>query len=280
MFPNLRNTPKLITKEDPFHIHKTLGLLTTTHFIYRAYIAYVTPSHQMGFIPRDPFTLLGLLCHVALSGTSLVFHIPTNRVRGAPMIWPEFRLHSILFAYRALILLLIHWAHPPSLVIARPVTVLTTLVTADFITNHYKKQGYLKNGQTTMRGMPFPEKTPSQVIAATNFFYSISQVYATMHMLFGTPDQLFATLFPIQFAAFWMTLVRKGILTTGQWHTYYALSLLSNYIYPFFLNIPNIYSIPLRTYHLFIVLFLLGRFYYGISKYFLWASIIYCGALV
>ena len=31
---------KLVTKEDPFHIHKTLGILSISNFIYRYYYVY------------------------------------------------------------------------------------------------------------------------------------------------------------------------------------------------------------------------------------------------
>ena len=279
MFPNLRNTPKLFTSEDRAHVHKTLGLLTTLHFLYRVYHATVSPMHQMGFQSRDPFTLFGLLCHVALSGTSLLFHIPTNRVRMAPMIWPEFRLHSILFAYRSLIVLLCHWMDP-TITLIRPIVVLSTLIGADFVSTHYKKQGYLKDpSQTTMRSMPFPPGTSPTLIHSLNTFYSVSQIYATLVVLYRPPEAIFATLFPIQFAAFWMTLVRKGILTCGQWHTYYALSLLTNYVYVFML--PNDallvppYYIPLVAF-----VFAVGRFHFSVNKYYLWTTIILCGCLL
>jgi len=278
MIPNFQQLPKLVTAEDRFHIHKTLGILTTIHFIYRAYTAAVSPTHQMGFQPGDPWMLAGLLCHVALSGTSLIFHIPTNRVRLAPMIWPEFRIHSILFAYRSLSVLLVYWFNP-SLTFIRPLAVLTTIIVADFVSAHYKKQGFLKNEQTTMRSMPFPPGLPQSVITGVNLFYSISQVYATLVVLYRSPDAIFATLFPIQFAAFWMTLVRKGILTAGQWHTYYALSLLSNYVYIYAMPSEAL-LIPRSYISVYAFMFVLGRFYYNVSKYFLWGTIIVCSYLI
>lgn len=278
MFPNFRNVPKLFTSEDPANLHKTLGLLTTLHFIYRAYQAAVSPTHSIQLQSRDPFTFTGLLCHTALSGTSLLFHIPTNRVRMAPMIWPEFRLHSILFAYRSLAILFVHW-YNPTVTFIRPVAVLTTLFSADFVSAYYKKQGFIKNEQTTMRSMPFPPDIPQSVIASVNLFYSISQVYATLIMLYRSPDAIFATLFPIQFAAFWMTLVRKGILTAGQWHTYYALSLASVYFYIYTMPSENL-LIPADYITVFAFLFTVSRFYYNVNKYYLWGTIILCGYLI
>jgi hypothetical protein len=278
MFPNLRNIPKLFGREDTFHCHKTLGLLTTLHFLYRAALAYQSPTLDMRFTPRDPVMLAGIVFHAALSGTSLIFHLPSNRVRGAPMIWPEFRLHSILFAYRSLLVLFVYW-WLPSIQWIRPFAAMNTLVIADLITNHYKKQGHLNPDQTTMRSMPFPANTPSAVISGMNFFYSTSQVFATINILYGSPEAIFITLFPIQFAAFWMTLVRKGILTAGQWHTYYALSLLSNYMYGY-MRADDTYLIPTYYNRTFALLFIIGRFYYRIDKYFLWMTVILCGYLI
>ena len=34
---NIENIPKLITKEDPYHIHKILGILSLGHFTFRYY---------------------------------------------------------------------------------------------------------------------------------------------------------------------------------------------------------------------------------------------------
>jgi hypothetical protein len=270
---------KLVGKEDPFHIHKTLGFFTTVHFLYRATLALGSPQRGMGFQYRNPLDLAGLACHAALSGTSLVFHIPTNRVKGAPMIWPEFRLHSILFAYRALWILFCHVVFPTWTCIVRPVSVIGTLVAADMVSHHYKKQGLIHPDQTTMRSMPFPPNISQTMIRTINFFYSSAQVYATLNMLYASPESVFLTLFPIQFAAFWMTLVRKGFLTAGQWHLFYTLSLLSNFLYGL-VRTRDVMDFPGIYYNLFGFMFILGRFYYHVNKYYLWCCIIFCGYFV
>lgn len=278
MFPNLRNTPKLFGREDTGHLHKTLGLLTTLHFAYRGWCIFTTPNMGMGIVPRDPVFLAGLTVQAALSGTSLVFHLPANRVRGAPMIWPEFRLHSILFAYRSLLALFVY-ALFPTVQWVRPVAVFGTLVAADFVSNHYKKLGHLNPDQTTMRSMPFPTQTPAGVITAVNYFYSVAQVFATLNVLYGSPESIYLTLFPIQFAAFWMTLVRKGILTAGQWHFYYFTSLFLNFVYGYMRPV-SFYLLPTSYYRAFALLFCIGRFHYHIDKYFLWGTVVLCGYLV
>lgn len=278
MFPNFRNTPKLFGREDTGHLHKTLGLLTTLHFAYRGWCVFTTPNMGMGIVPRDPLFIAGLLVQAALSGTSLIFHLPSNRVRGAPMIWPEFRIHSILFAYRSLIVLLVLTLFPWVRWV-RPVAVFGTLVAADFVSNHYKKLGHLNPDQTTMRSMPFPEKTPASLIILINYYYSVSQVFATLSILHGSLESIYWTLFPIQFAAFWMTLVRKGILTADQWHFYYAFSLFINYVYGYF-QPTDTYLVPTSYNRTFALLFCIGRFHYHIDKYFLWGTVVLCGYLV
>ena len=45
--------------------------------------------------------------HLMLSLTSLIFRIPKVRIREGSRIWPEFRLHSIVFACRSLACLVI-----------------------------------------------------------------------------------------------------------------------------------------------------------------------------
>ena len=70
---------KLITKHDPFHIHKILGVLVLLHYAYR-------------------FVLL-----FRLSWSSLLLPLPSKRNFSEPMIWPEFRLHSIVFATRHIV---------------------------------------------------------------------------------------------------------------------------------------------------------------------------------
>jgi hypothetical protein len=38
---------KLFTKEDPFYLHKTLGLISITNFAYRFYSLFTQGSMQM-----------------------------------------------------------------------------------------------------------------------------------------------------------------------------------------------------------------------------------------
>jgi len=160
-FLNARNLYKLSTKEGAkqYHIHRYLGTFVLLHYIYR--IAYRFSSGW-----KDPYdgeegsgiVLVTTLLHMALSGTSLFFHIPNKRNRASPMIWPEFRWHSILFAYRSFVAMLIVWgcdrfgvSHQHMGIKAlRLILVWTTLYVADFVTNHYKKVALLLKDDSTM----------------------------------------------------------------------------------------------------------------------------------
>jgi hypothetical protein len=193
------------------------------------------------------------------------------------MIWPEFRLHSIIFAYRSLLAMMCFWLNANLEVTyfhyIRGLIVLATLVAADMVTSYYKKHDLLLPGETTMRSMPFPENTPPFVIRITNMYYSISQVLATMNILFiNNMNRPFAVLFPIQLAAFLMTMVRKSILTSGEWHLIYGGALGLNYVYAFYSAYES--TISSSLYWLLSTVFIISRFMFHVNKYTLWSGIV------
>ena len=96
---------KLFTREDPFNFHKTLGISCLVSYLYR--FSHVGPT-DMAFTPGVG-TLLSILLHVSLSVSSLVFRIPLKRIVSGYRIWPEYRLHSIVFALRSLVGMLLTW---------------------------------------------------------------------------------------------------------------------------------------------------------------------------
>lgn len=264
---NLRNVRKLFTHEDVGNIHKTLGILCLVHFTYRMAVQPIFEKDAQYHITAPILATL----HFALSATSLIFHIPTNRIKGAPMIWPLFRLHSIIFATRSIIVMMVVWASQQFAFtrltsdLAKGATVIGTLVAADIVTRTHKSQ------DTTMRDMPFPPATPTRLITITNFYYSISQILATLNTLYATTiGNPFMLLLPIQLAAFFMTLVRKGILTAGGWHILYALALGYNYYYGKFIDT----SYNGYPYWLSAVAIAIFRFKFRTNKYVLWAAAI------
>lgn len=86
---------KLFSKEDPCHIHKTLGVYSMTHFVYRFSQVGAT---DMGFT-SSWFSLATLAPHVLLSLSSFIFHIPKKRILEGSRIWPEYRMHHSVRTY-------------------------------------------------------------------------------------------------------------------------------------------------------------------------------------
>jgi len=221
------NFHKMITKEDGHfgHVHKIIGITALAHYIYRAYLLVTTGSMQFD---SSIATLYCIMLHALLSGSSFIFKIPNSRVRSAPMIYPEFRLHSIIFAYRSLIIMVLMWiskrydiTFPLYL---RGVVILLTMFAADTVTNSFKDQG------TTMRANPMPSYLSTINKGRLNMFYSICQIVGTSLIMFSYHlDEVFAVVFPIQMGALLMTMVRKSIITTGASHLYYTVILLSNF---------------------------------------------------
>jgi len=253
------NIYKLATKEDPYHIHKTLGIITLTNFLSRYTCLFLYGS----FFLDNAFAMYLLGIHALLSLTSIQFHIPNRRNPSQPMIYPEFRMHSILFAMRSVACC--YMGAYDYNVVYRITTCFATMALADLTTYWYKDH----KAHSTMRGMPFdPSITPKQQKDIIHM-QSAMQVGATLYVL-GNTTTAFAPLLPIQLAAFLMTLVRKNIINTNMWHLVYNMSL--------WINVVCYFYVPTRWMTLQIVLFysfLKMRFKWNWNKYFCWSVVFF-----
>ena len=257
---NFENIYKLNTKEDSSFFHKGLGTLCLLHFLYRYYLYFFYGNM---FI-QSTIDIFLVNIHGVLSISSLQFHIPGLRNPLKPMIYPEFRLHSILFALRSIIACNIFYYNFSFIYII--LTCFTTLMVADIISWNYNIEG--KNGKT-IRNMPFESNIDKTVQLEVVKMQSMMQIGATTFM-FGTIETAFSPLFAIQLAAFLMTLVRKSIISTTSWHTIYSLSLWINIA--FFTTLPTEFILIQQfMIHSFHYVF----FPYRINKYIAW-SIIFC----
>jgi len=158
--------------------------------------------------------------HGLLSVSSLIFHIPKKRHSKLPMIYPEFRLHSIAFALRSVVCCFLDFYGYSRLY--KMGTCIGTMYIADQIT-----RAYAEPGDTTMRAMPFAETTDEKSRKQITQFHSNQQVSATLYMLW-TMESAFSPMFAIQIAAFLMTLVRKSIIRPNTWHLVYSWALMIN----------------------------------------------------
>jgi hypothetical protein len=171
---------------------------------------------------NTPIDLVLIGMHGLLSVSSLIFHIPRKRHSKLPMIYPEFRLHSIAFGLRSVVCCFIDYYGGEYKLYYKMGTCFGTMMVADIITKQYAEPG-----DTTMRAMPYAENTPDEHIRKITKFHSNQQVSATIFMLVNM-DTAFSPLFAIQLAAFLMTLVRKSIINPNTWHLVYSWGLMIN----------------------------------------------------
>lgn len=230
----------LITHHDPFHIHKILGVAALLHFVFRLWMVATT---GVAFLEGEGLaTSVGcVLVHGALSWSSLLLPLTMRRIFTKPMIWPEFRLHSILFASRhvlgTVVTLLGGWcwgvlasddgtaAGHALRLLARLVLVLGTTVLARHITTHFGNAQH-----RTTNAMPYPAATSADLVGQFKSFYANAQFHATVQAVSGDATMAFVPLYAIQGAPFLMTLVRKGKGGGTMYHVWYTLTLLVPYL--------------------------------------------------
>ena len=278
-----RMLTKLLTREDSrfLHAHKTMGVLALCHFAYR--IGHGFTRGHLGFGP-DVATLAWVALHAALSLSSLQFHLPSNRVRGSPMIWPEARLHSIVFTLRSVAIVLLYLAAwhaggaAPWMEHGRSAVILATMAAADSVSARTAPGA----GGTTMRDMPYPPGTSDFARRRMQLFYATAQGLGGIAMVMGGRiDAPFLVLLPIQLAVFLMTLVRKGFISAATWHAWYSAAILVPYVYTlhrayFF---PDVRCFPMggvefAAQFAALALFYVLRLRLGVNKYATWSLII------
>jgi hypothetical protein len=241
---------KLITKEDPYFIHKACGIYCIFNYFIQFYFYFMYNTIYLNYIILIP--------HILLHVTSFIFHVLSKRptqVKGNMFIWEELRIHSLLFALR------------PCLGIIFPdysyFFSYLTLILAD-VTTYY----HGTNGISTVRGNHENINKRSMYKELIGSFFSVSQIGASI-ICFGifqnkiNPILLFATLPPIQTSAFGMTLIRKNIINKEIWSVVYSLELLLVYIIWYF----EYNNINILFYSL--MLYFIRR--NGISKYIIWS---------
>ena len=255
-----RNLFKLVTREDPNFIHKFFGLSCLVNFIYQ--FSYLALYGRMNLADNIHTPIL-LMIHGGLSLSSLIFHVPLNRHKGAPMIYKEFRLHSIVFALRSVLCGLVFYFKLD--LFYNIIIINLTMMSADIITKLFKAE------TKTMRGMPFGKDLKEDEKKQVTDMHSSQQFGATIFMMTNI-EGAFSPLLAIQIAAFLMTLVRKSIISELDWHRLYAVSLWLNiFVYWSFLESPM-----LALYVIYgVYIFYYARITYRFNKYFIWNAILY-----
>jgi len=205
----LGQTRRLFTHEDGrfFHAHKLLGTTVLLHFCYRFFLW--TMRGSMGFddktVADNKWTFLTLYAaHVLLHVSSFEFVVPVRRNLRYNVIWTEMRWHALIFAYRSLAVLLLHWVHVvvsapllsrlspearastwaralaelsgggPWSVVTRGTIVLLTMASADAVTVSYRRRTRSLQPTQDASSPPPPEATYDTTSASTSTSTSTS----------------------------------------------------------------------------------------------------------
>ena len=273
---HMPNAYKLRTKEgaEHFHIHRYLGTFVLLNYLYRVVLRFTT-GRPFGDDEASWECLLVILMHAALSTTSLLFRIPNKRNKANPMIWPEFRWHSICFACRSFLAMLWVWicirsglalnGVPAKL--GRLCIVWANLILADKVTIYYKKIALVEGDDSTMRGMPYPKEWSKQTQDTFTAVYAALQFIATSAVMLNSNQYtLLLSAIPVQLAAFLMTCVRKGIMTAKGWHYWYSFS--------FVLALSSITTLQDLAINIAYMSLLYSiRRYFRLNKYVLWGIV-------
>jgi hypothetical protein len=202
---------KLFTNEDDKQVHKVLGILSLVSFFYRYFYVYPTTG-TLGFDGRwiDHATVL---LHLALSTSSLIFHVIRRRLLNRPMIiWEEYRLHAIVFSTRCLSVYAMGTFRPfAGTLLERamiPIVVLAHHIGADLITEKYGS----KDGVTTVR-VHDGHRAEIKTVLRFYAFYQFTALASHLTPNARLADLGFNTFIAIQSSAFLMTLYRKGIIS-------------------------------------------------------------------
>jgi|MDTA01.1.fsa_nt_gb hypothetical protein len=249
----------LFTREDTFNVHKTFGFPCLVHFLYR--FSQVGPT-DCGF-GATRATAMCLFMHVMLSSTSLIFKIPTKRIKEGSRIWPEYRLHSIAFAMRSIACMAVVYVE--TALALKPMYWINALIV--LLTCAAADAGSASVGEaarsSTIRDLEGP--------AALRFFFSFGQFVATTNCLIGQRrySLQFVYVWVIQFTAFLLTLRRKNLAPHNPLMiTYGAMLAFGIGVALYEAHLMGSTIMPLALSNIAVI----GRMYFGINKYVLWAG--------
>jgi hypothetical protein len=222
---------QLITHEDPGHFHKILGITCLISYMWR--LSMMGPT-DMGFQSYTSLTIPTFILHWSLTLSSFIFKIPSKRIKSGDRIWPEYRLHALVFLSRSLMLDCVYYYEqyynlPPNYD-ANFIVVILTLLAADassWSVEH--RSGSIRDLDTN---------------PAVKFFFSMMQFGATSACLYGLRrfSLMFYMAFVVQVNPFLMTLRRKNLLSKTTVITLYGIMLAVSFrvaFYEFSVNEPN-----------------------------------------
>lgn len=186
---------KLVTRADRGHVHKILGTACLVSFVLHYCVNWPLRGALHASVP--------VICmHFLLSASAIQFAVPAKRIDKWPtMIWEEYRMHAIVFSFRALVVALLDGP-------MRVMGISCVHIAADEVTRRWGKPG-----NTTVRGDHHRAKS-ARVHRMTRA-YALYQHLALASHLVGTNsvDLAYNAFIAVQSSAFCMTLHRKGLIT-------------------------------------------------------------------
>jgi len=216
---------QLVTREDgPFHLHKALGAACLLSFGWRC--AHIGAT-DMAFGSHPHLTLPTLLLHWALTASSFRFRIPKQRIRDGTRIWPEYRLHAMVFLCRSLATLALYWYEEQQqqqnhYYDANLAIVVLSMAAADACSTAVGSK-YQSRSVRDVQGLP----------AAVKYFFTIMQFYATAGFLVGLRHRYtfpFLTVMVVQLTPFLGTLRRKNLISARLGAFLYGAFLVASFV--------------------------------------------------
>ena len=260
--PKAAITKLFTSKEEThiFHTHKILGFSALASFIYR----FCHVGERDGNFGPSYGTLLFIFHHWLLSASSFVFKIPQRRIRdGGFRIWPEYRIHSLVFASRSLACMMLVWfeqtttpEHPWHIVDL--LIVLGTMAAADYGS---KSQGEHKSNSIrgTSYGDPYGHWWASECQFSLTAACLIGMRRYSVHL---------GALMIIQCNSFLMTLRRKNVASHEVLTATYGVLLLIGLLVAVLDDDYNDCMLPAGTYGNIAVIMRMGPLH--LNKYALW----------
>ena len=210
-------TDKLVTKEDPFHVHKTLGIACLLSYIFR-FCNYGAESDCL-FAHHPEWTLPTFALHALLNISALLFHIPQRRISSGYRIWPEYRLHSFIFLSYTLLVMTTFWVEQRYQLSRQHYVnyIITMMSMAAADVASWSAGKYQSNSIRQLEAPP-----------SLKFFFAFAQFIAKSTLMY-TPSRRYSTFYffslIIQVNAFMMTLRRKNVFSHNQLIAMYGLLL-------------------------------------------------------
>ena len=255
---------KLITKEDPKHIHQVLGSLSLISFVYR-YVFASGPG--LGFGKYVWLDIITVIVHTLLAFSSIIFHVLHSRIISRPLIiYEEYRLHAMTFTMRGTSVYLFSQLYS-YLQIGPDSNLLHFLLLALVMAHHLVADMITKkHGSTQHTAVRVTGKDTEIYLKIPQLGYSYYQFLAiASHITIcdSLANMGYNTHIAIQSSAFLMTLHRKGLI---EWYVHggvYSICLLAS-IYHIWIAHPSLYFFGLTAFAFAL------RCRFSINKYIIW----------